>query len=230
MVIHGLAKTTLLDYPEHVAATIFFGGCNFRCPFCHNADLVIDRTNTRSFSEDEILSYLKKRKGLIDGICVTGGEPMLAKDLSEFLYKVREIGISIKLDTNGFFPAKLKSIIDDNLCDYVAMDIKNTFEKYPSTVGIPSINVTPFIESIELLKTSKIDHEFRTTVCRPFHSAEDLSEIAKYLGPNEKYFLQSFVDSGNLIGKGVSGYSPNEMKQMLTEVRKFVPNADIRGI
>ncbi len=230
MTIAGFQKLTLLDFPGKTACTVFTPGCNLRCPFCHNADLVITQENTARFSEDEILSYLRKRKGLIDGICITGGEPMLMNDLPEFCKKIRDIGISIKLDTNGFFPAKLKRIVNERLCDYVAMDVKNALKKYPLTVGIPDIDVTPFIESIDFLKSSSIPHEFRTTVCKPLHNESDILDIASMIGINERYYLQSFVDSGHLIGNGISAYSPSEMKDMLIKVKEFVPNADIRGI
>ena len=230
MVIAGFQKLTLLDYPGKTACTVFTAGCNLRCPFCHNADLVLSASNTKTFSEEEIIAYLIKRKGLIDGICITGGEPILNKDLPDFCSKIRDTGAKIKLDTNGSSPSLLKSIVENGLCDYVAMDVKNTPLKYPQTVGVPNIDVTPFFESIEFLKTSKVDHEFRTTVCKPLHTADDIIEIGKILGQNEKYFLQSFVDSGRLIGPGISGFSPSEMKDTLSKLKEFVPNADIRGI
>lgn len=230
MTIAGFQKLTLLDFPGKTACTVFTAGCNLRCPFCHNADLVISPSSIEKFSEEEILSYLNKRTGLIDGICITGGEPMLMKDLPSFCEKIKNIGIAVKIDTNGSFPSLLKYIVRNGLCDYVAMDVKNTLSKYPETVGIPDLDVTPFAESIEFLKSTDISHEFRTTVCRPFHTETDIVEIGKMLGKNERYFLQSFVDSGRLIGDGVSGFLPSEMKDMLSKLKEFVPNADIRGI
>ncbi len=230
MVIAGFQKLTLLDYPGKTACTVFTAGCNLRCPFCHNADLVLSSFDTKTFSEDEIITYLIKRKGLIDGICITGGEPILNKDLPDFCRRIRETGAMIKLDTNGSSPSLLKSIVENDLCDYVAMDVKNAPSKYPQTVGVPNIDVTPFLESIDFLKSSKVDHEFRTTVCKPLHTEDDIIEIGKILGNNEKYFLQSFVDSGRLIGEGISGFLPSEMKDILSKLKKFVPNADIRGI
>ncbi len=155
---------------------------------------------------------------------------MLMKDLPIFCERLKETGVSVKIDTNGFFPSQLKYIVRNGLCDYVAMDIKNSFGKYAETVGLATVDLTKVKESIDFLKTSEIDHEFRTTVCRPFHSLEDIVSVASMLGENEKYFLQSFVDSGKLIGDGVSGFLPSEMKEMLSRVKKFVPNADIRGI
>lgn len=230
MTIAGFQKLTLLDFPGKTACTVFTAGCNLRCPFCHNADLVLSPSSLQKFSEDDIFSYLSKRKGLIDGICITGGEPMLMKDLPFFCEKIKNIGVSVKIDTNGSFPSLLKYIVRNGLCDYVAMDIKNTLTKYPETVGISDLDVTPFAESIEFLKSSEIPHEFRTTVCKPFHTESDIIEIGKMLGDNERYFLQSFVDSGRLIGDGVSGFLPSEMKDMLSKLKEFVPNADIRGI
>lgn len=230
MTIAGFQKLTLLDFPGKTACTVFTPGCNLRCPFCHNADLVLSPSSIEKFSEDEILSYLHTRKGLIDGICITGGEPMLMKDLPSFCEKIKSIGIEVKIDTNGSFPSLLKYIVRNELCDYVAMDVKNTLSKYPETVGISDLDVTPFAESIEFLKSSDIPHEFRTTVCKPFHTETDIIEIGRTLGKNERYFLQSFVDSGRLIGDGVSGFLPSEMKDMLSKLKKFVPNADIRGI
>ncbi|MBO5040442.1 MAG: anaerobic ribonucleoside-triphosphate reductase activating protein [Clostridia bacterium] len=230
MSIVGFQKLTLLDFPGKTACTVFTAGCNLRCPFCHNADLVLSPSSLQKFSEDDIFSYLNKRKGLIDGICITGGEPMLMKDLPSFCEKIKNIGVSVKIDTNGSFPSLLKYIVRNGLCDYVAMDIKNTLTKYSQTVGITDLDVTPFAESIEFLKSSEIPHEFRTTVCKPFHTESDIVEIGKMLGDNERYFLQSFVDSGRLIGDGVSGFLPSEMKDMLSKLKEFVPNADIRGI
>ncbi len=230
MTISGFQKLTLLDFPGKTACTVFTAGCNLRCPFCHNSDLVLRPSTLESFTEDDIIAYLNKRKGLIDGICITGGEPMLMKDLPDFCQRIKNIGIAIKIDTNGFFLPQLKYIVRNNLCDYVAMDVKNTPEKYPLTVGVPNIDVSKAIESIEFLKMSGIPHEFRTTVCRPFHTDNDIVEIAHLLGPDERYFLQSFVDSGALIGRGVSGFSPNEMKELLTKVKEIVPSADVRGV
>lgn len=230
MTIVGFQKLTLLDFPGKTACTIFTAGCNLRCPFCHNADIVLSPGEIEAFRPEEIISYLKKRKGLIDGICITGGEPTLMADLPQFCNEVKDIGVALKLDTNGSRPAVLQTIVENGLCDYVAMDIKNSLNKYSVTVGIENIDISPYVESINFLKSSSIPHEFRTTVCRPFHTKEDIIEIGKMLGKNERYFLQSFVDSGRLIGNGVSGFSPSEMRDMLSALKDFVPNADIRGI
>lgn len=155
---------------------------------------------------------------------------MLMKDLPDFCRKVKELGLAVKLDTNGFFPSQLKYIVNSGLCDYVAMDIKNCPSKYAETVGVSFVDFSKLQESIEFLKSGPIDHEFRTTVCKPFHDAESLITIASFLGKDEKYFLQSFVDSGKLLGQGVSGFTPSEMKEFLAKVKKIVPNAALRGV
>lgn len=230
MRIIGFQKLTLLDYPGRTACTVFTGGCNLRCPFCHNSDLVCPPKDAVEYSEDEILTYLKKRTGLIDGICITGGEPMLMKDLPDFCKRLKELDVKVKIDTNGFFPAQLKYIVNCGLCDYIAMDIKNSPEKYAETAGVDHIDIDKPLESIAFLKGCGIDHEFRTTVCKPLHTANDLISIACLLGENEKYFLQSFVDSGRLLGQGISGYLPSEMKEFLAQVKNIVPNTQLRGI
>ena len=155
---------------------------------------------------------------------------MLMKDLPDFCQKIKNIGLSLKLDTNGFFPSQLKYIVNSGLCDYVAMDVKNCPSKYAETVGVSFVDFSRLQESIEFLKSSSIDHEFRTTVCKPFHDLDSLVTIASFLGKDEKYFLQSFVDSGKLLGMGVSGFTPSEMKEFLAEVQKIVPKAALRGV
>lgn len=230
MRISGFQKLTLLDFPGKTACTVFTPGCNLRCPFCHNSTLVLNPTKDQDICEEEIISYIIKRKGLIDGVCITGGEPMLMKDLPVFCQRLRKTGVAIKIDTNGFFPSQLQYIVNNGLCDYVAMDVKNTLQKYADTIGLPSVDVSKPYESIEFLKSSSIPHEFRTTVCKPFHNKDDIISIATLLGPYESYFLQSFVDSGALIGEGISGYSPSEMREIFNEVKKIVSKAGLRGV
>lgn len=229
MLIKGFQKTTLLDYPGKVAATIFTGGCNFRCPFCHNASLVTHIDKENSFSEEEILAYLKKRKGILDGICITGGEPLLQNDIFDFCRKVRELGLSIKLDTNGSRPDELRALIDAGLIDYIAMDIKNSKELYAKTCGLPSFP-DGVAESIELIMSSGIPYEFRTTVVRELHTRESLSDLANWISGAEKYFLQGFKDSGDLIENGFSAYSDEEMQELLAVVKHIIPHAELRGI
>ena len=230
MNIQGLQKLTLLDYPGHVACTVFLGGCNFRCPFCHNALLVTrEDENAGGVTDDELFAFLKKRKGILDGVCITGGEPLLTSETIDFIRKIKEIGYMVKLDTNGSFPDKLKAIVTEGLVDYVAMDIKNTFDKYGETVGIDGYNTDRVRESVEFLKNGKLPFEFRTTLVKEFHTDEDLEEIGKTLEGCERYFLQKFIDSGNLIGSGLSEIPKERALEMLERVKKYIPNAELRG-
>ncbi len=229
MLIKGFQKLTLLDYPGKTACTVFTGGCNYRCPFCHNAGLVT-KLDTEIISEGEVLSHLKKRQGILDGVAISGGEPLLQGDIEEFLQKIKELGYSIKLDTNGSFPDKLKSIIDKGLCDYVAMDIKNSKERYNETIGIDNFDISLMEKSVEILRGSDVDFEFRTTVTKNFHTMEDIEKIGEWIKGTEKYYLQNFVDSGNLIDSNVEGVSKEEMQLMLERIKKYVPTAEIRGL
>lgn len=229
MLIKGFQKLTLLDFPGKTACTVFTGGCNFRCPFCHNAGLVT-KMDAEIIPESEVFEHLKKRQGILDGIAITGGEPLLQGDIEEFLRKVRESGFAIKLDTNGSFPEKLESIIENGLCDYVAMDIKNSKEKYPETVGINNFDISNIEKSVKILKRGKTPFEFRTTVTKNFHTIIDIENIGEWIMGAEKYYLQNFVDSGNLIDSTVEGVSKEEMKEMLEAVKKYVPTAEIRGL
>lgn len=230
MRISGFQKMTLLDYPGKVACTIFTSGCNFRCPFCHNASLVTHIDKSVSFSEEEILEYLKKRKGILDGVCITGGEPLLQVDIIDFLTKIKEIGYSVKLDTNGSFPQKLEKIINKQLVDYVAMDIKNSKEKYPQTVGIANFDISPIEKSVEILKTSGIDYEFRTTVVAEFHEPQDIVAAAEWIKGAKRYFLQNFVDSGDLICSNLSAVDKSVLCNMQQKAAQFVCKTEIRGI
>ena len=229
MLINGFQKMTLLDFPGKVACTVFLGGCNFRCPFCHNAGLVLG-SNPESYKEEEILSYLEKRKGLLDGVCITGGEPTLRPDLLPFIQKVKALGFAVKLDTNGTNPALLKELLDKELVDYVAMDIKNSFEKYPETCGLDVMELDSIKESIALLIGGKVDFEFRTTVVSPLHTAEDIEALAKEISGAEKYFIQNFVDSGELLGGGMTALPRETLDQMLTTAKKYIPETQLRGV
>lgn len=230
MVIHGFQKLTLLDFPTKTACTVFTGGCNLRCPFCHNAGLVLSPGKYPTIPEQDVFDLLEKRKNTIDGVCITGGEPMLMKDLPEFAARLKECGVAVKIDTNGTFPLELKYIVRNGLADYIAMDIKNSFKKYPITVGKTDFDTAPIKESIDFLKSCGIDHEFRTTVCRNFHTEDDLLSIASYLGADEKYYLQCFKDSGEMISNGINGYSPSEMSALISAVKKIIPSASLRGV
>lgn len=228
MVFYGLEKLSLVDFDGHTAATVFTGGCNWLCPFCHNSGLVkLDSFATR-YEEDEILAYLKKRRGLLDGLAITGGEPTLHKDLPAFCKKVKDLGYEIKLDSNGTAPKVLARLVEDDLVDYFAMDIKNSRNKYPQTVG-KEVDFDLLDESIHLLTTRAKGYEFRTTLVKEFHAEEDISEIAEWLAGAEKYVLQRFHDEGNNL---VGGFSevPEEMAKHYAEIlQKTMKNVKLRG-
>lgn len=227
----GLQKLTLLDFPGKVACTLFTRGCNFRCPFCHNASLVVRPEEQRMYGNEEIISFLKKRAGVLDGVAITGGEPTLMNGLYDFIKEVKSLGYAVKLDTNGTRPEVLKRIVYDGLVDYVAMDIKNSPEKYAYTCGLPdSYDLSRIEQSKSFLMEGNVDFEFRTTVARPFHEEADFYKIAEWLKGSEKYFLQQFKDSGDIIGENVSAYSDEEMKRFLDILLPFVPNAQLRGV
>lgn len=229
MLIKGLQKLTLLDYPTKTACTIFTGGCNFRCPFCHNASLVVDVNEGEKHQTDEVLAFLKKRTGLLDGVCVTGGEPLLQKDINEFLGSVKEMGYSIKLDTNGYSPEKLGEVLEMNLVDFVAMDIKNCKEKYSLTAGI-DVDITKIEKSVELIMQKAKQYEFRTTVVKELHTVNDIRSIAEWIQGAPAYYLQSFVDSGDLIEEGYSAHDKGTLEMMKKAAEWFVPNTQIRGV
>lgn len=228
MTIKGFQKTTLLDFPGKVAATVFTGGCNFRCPFCHNASLVT-HVKEDVVAEAEVLSYLQKRKNILDGVCITGGEPILQSDIDEFCKKIREIGLAVKLDTNGSLPAQLKHLIDEGLVDYIAMDIKNSREAYARTCGLDRFP-DGVEESIRLIMSCGIPYEFRTTVTRELHTKETISELIRWIRGAERYFLQCFTDSGDLIGDGLSAPTPEEMNEFLAIAKREIPSAALRGM
>ena len=228
MKIMGLQKLTLLDYPEKIACTVFLGGCNFRCPFCHNASLVLDGIEGGEISEDEFFAHLKARRGKLFGVCVSGGEPTLYPDLPDFIRRIKAMGYAVKLDTNGYRPRVLSALIDEGLLDYVAMDIKNCPERYGETVGIESFNVAPILESASILMSGRVDFEFRTTVVRQLHTEDNIRAIGEWLRGDKKFYLQTFKDSGDLIGEGLSAYSDEEMERLCEELRRYVPSARVR--
>ena len=230
MDIHGLQKLTLLDYPGHTACTVFTAACNWRCPFCHNASLVLRPSEQPVIPEEEFFSFLRKRRGLLDGVAVTGGEPTLQKDLPDFLRKVKDEGFAVKLDTNGTHPAMLRAILEAGLADYVAMDIKAGRGNYSAVTGTLRPGLDAVEESVALLRQSGTAHEFRTTVVRELHSDEDFIDIAAWLAGEERYFLQCFKDSGDIIGMDYTACSEEEMKHFLAIVRETIPDAQIRGM
>ena len=230
MNIQGLQKLTLLDYPGHTACTVFTGGCNLRCPFCHNAPLVLDPNGNPPFTEEEIFALLDKRKGILDGVAVTGGEPLLQKDIGGFLRQVKDRGFAVKLDTNGFFPDRLEALLRDGLVDYAAMDVKNSPEKYALTCGLESVDLAAVEKSIGLLTGSGIEYEFRTTVVKEYHTAEDIESIARWIKGAKRYFLQAFKDSGELLADGCSGCEEEELREMVRRAAPYVDLCELRGV
>lgn len=230
IIVNGLARLTLLDYPGKTAATVFLAGCNMRCPFCHNAPLVTDVSRAETIGEEELRAFLSKRRGLLDGIAVTGGEPTLRRELGELLGIIKEYGYAVKLDTNGTAPEMLDKLIQGGLVDYVAMDIKNSPARYAETVGVPSFDMAPIFESVELLREGRVDHEFRTTVVSGLHDEASMEDIGRWLGGESRYFLQNFVDSGALICPDCRGVDKQTMQVFLNIVRKYIPSAELRGI
>lgn len=229
MKIHGFRKTTLLDYPHRLAATIFVGSCNFRCPFCHNASLVLHPDSQPVFSEEEVLDTLRKRVSVLEGICITGGEPTLQEDLPEFIKKVKELGFAVKLDTNGSRPQMLHRLLQDHLLDYIAMDIKSSKKHYPRTAGLHTIDLKAVEESAALIRSCGLPYEFRTTAVNGLHSLSDFEEIGDWLHGSSAYYLQNFEDSGDLIGAGYSAFSKAEMEQFRTVLLPHFQQVQIRG-
>lgn len=230
MLISGLQKLTLLDYPGQVACTVFTGGCNFRCPFCHNAPLVLPEQMAYDSSEQAVLDFLKKRIGVLDGVAITGGEPLLHKDIPAFLEKVRALGYKIKLDTNGSFPERLEEIVRAGLVDRVAMDIKNAPELYSAAVGV-DVRMKDIERSKEFLLSGVIDYEFRTTVVKGLHTKESIVGAAKWIEGAKEYYLQQFKDSGNVISiEGLSAFNEAQMHELADAAAKFVPAVEVRGV
>ena len=230
MIIYGLQKLSLLDYPGKTVCTVFTGGCNFRCPYCHNASLVVGLNEIEPIDYDEFFAFLNKRRNILDGVCITGGEPLMQPDIENFIREIKKIGYSIKLDTNGSFPDKLKRLIDDKLIDYVAMDIKNSPEKYPLTAGVSNLNLHEINSSIEILLADNIDYEFRTTVVRELHSREDFVSLGNWIKGAKRYFIQSFIDSGDILSGTFSSYSKSELEDIKSLMQTFVKETQIRGV
>lgn len=235
MLILGWVKTTLLDYPGQIATTLFTGGCNFRCPYCHNRDLVLKSKSLIPHEEEEIFSFLIKRRNVLTGVCITGGEPTLQPDLPEFVRRIKELGYLIKLDTNGSNPQMLHSLIHSGLIDYCAMDIKNAPQKYKITVGLDGdhteFDLTAIEESVQILVHQQlIPYEFRTTVVKELHSETDLSAIARWIAGSNAYFLQSYTDSTGVLCDGYHAHPKNTLQEYAALCRKFIPNTSLRGV
>ena len=230
MYIIGFQKLTILDFPGKVACILFTPGCNFRCPFCHNAALVTHIDKDTYVDEDEVFAYLKKRQGILEGVVITGGEPLLQDGIEEFIGKIKDLGYSIKLDTNGSFPDKLISLVEKGLVDYVAMDIKNSKAKYMTTIGVNNVDMSAIEKSVEFLLQNKVDYEFRTTIVDGFHTTQDVQDIVVWIKGAHKYFLQNFVDSGDLIEAGLSPVTLDTLREMKEKATEILPCVEIRGI
>lgn len=228
--IHGFNKLTLLDYPGRLACTVFLGHCNFRCPFCHNAGLVLNPENEPVIPIEEILGTLKKRKGILDGVCITGGEPTVHKKLPEFVQQIKKLDYSVKLDTNGTNPQMVREMVKAGLLDYVAMDIKNSPEKYGETAGIVRADLEAIHETVEFLKSGEVDYEFRTTVTRELHKKEDFLKIRKWLSGSRRYFLQAYKESEQVIRPVYSSYSREQLENFRQLLLEEISQVEIRGI
>ena len=228
MQINGIQKLTLLDYPGKVACTVFLAGCDLRCPYCHNSELW-SASAPAVMDDEELLAFLKKRRGMLDGVAFTGGEALLRPELPELMQKIKEMGYCVKLDTNGTHPEKLRGIIDARLVDYVAMDIKNDLERYGETCGKPEMDITPIKQSISLLLEGRVSYEFRTTVVRELHDDASFINIARLIEGAENYYLQPFVDRDTVIFAGFHAPEADDMKRFLEIVRPHVKHAEIRG-
>lgn len=230
MQIHGFNKLTLLDYPGHLAATIFLGSCNMRCPFCQNASLVLRPSTQPTISAEDVLDSLKKKKNILEGICISGGEPTLHPDLPLFIKEIKALGYKVKIDTNGTNPAMLKSLHQDGLIDYVAIDIKNSKEKYALTSGISTINMTPIEESISFLLSTSLDYEFRTTIVKELHSEEDMLSIGEWIRGAKAYYLQSYKDSEDILSPGLSCHTKEILEHFVKLLKPYVDCVSLRGV
>lgn len=230
MKIHGFHTLTLLDYPGKVGATLFLGGCNFRCPFCQNGNLVLRPEQEPFLPEEAVLAYLKKRQGILDGVCISGGEPTLYADLPDFIEKIKSLGYLVKLDTNGSRPEVIRRLYEEKLIDYVAMDIKSSKAHYKTAAGCETLDMDAIEASIEFLISDIPEYEFRTTVVRELHTAADFADIAEWISGCRAYYLQAYRDSDSVLHPGFSSYSGAELAKFCEILRKKIPLVSIRGI
>lgn len=230
MQINGFNKSTLLDYPKHLAATVFLGGCNMRCPFCHNASLVLCPGSQPEISEEEVLSYLKKRRNILEGVCITGGEPTLYNDLPNFISEIKSLDFKVKLDTNGTNPTMIKYLSENHLIDFIAMDIKNSRENYKETSGIAALDIKTVEESVSYLLTHPVDYEFRTTVTKELHTEHDILSIANWIKGAQAYYLQAYKDSGDIISPGFTPPSKELLLYYKEILSPYINTVILRGI
>ena len=231
MLVSGLQKLTLLDYPGKVACTVFTGGCNFRCPFCHNSTLVLPEQIAHDSSAEQVLTFLKKRIGVLDGVAITGGEPLLHPDIGDFLREIKAMGFLIKLDTNGSFPDRLISLVEAGLADRVAMDVQNAPALYAKTVGLEHFDLSGVERSKDFLLSGAVDYEFRTTVVKGLHTEESLLDAARWIEGAKEYYLQQYKDSGAILdAEGLTAFDADEMRALADAVRTVVPTVQVRGV
>ena len=230
MQINGFQKLTLLDYPGKVACTLFTAGCNLRCPFCHNSSLVINPDLANGIPTTEVISYLKKRQGILEGVCISGGEPLLQPDIKEFIKQIKELGYLVKLDTNGCFPDRLMDLVTSGLVDYVAMDIKNSKSKYGLTVGVDNFDISAVEKSVAFLKKEHVDYEFRTTVVKELHNVDDIQDIGVWLKGATRCFVQNFVDSGEIIQTGLNPVESSVLEEMKNVLEQNIGQVELRGV
>lgn len=230
MQINGFNKTTLLDYPRHLAATIFLGGCNMRCPFCHNASLVTNPASQPMIPASEVLAYLTKRKNLLEGVCISGGEPTLYAELPELIRSIKDLGFKVKLDTNGSNPIMLKALVGEHLIDYVAMDIKNSKEKYSLSAGEFHFPVSNINESISYLLSTPLDYEFRTTIVKEHHTEQDMVSIGQWIKGAKAYYLQSYKDSEDILSPGLSCHTKETLLHFKGILSPYVNYVSLRGV
>lgn len=230
MKISGFQKLTLLDYPGKIAALLFTAGCDFRCPFCQNSELVLNPALAPAIDQDYIFDYLKKRSGVLDGVCITGGEPLLSDDIFDVARRIKSLGLSVKLDTNGSFPDRLAEMLDEKLCDYVAVDIKSSKENYGAASGC-MIDVSKIERSVDLLMGGDVDYEFRTTCVRELVTEKDLRGIGEWIRGARRYRLQTFVPGErNISPEGYTAYTPDEMKALCEMMKEYISDVEVRGI
>lgn len=232
MNIKGLHKTSLIDFPNVICSVLFSGGCNLRCKYCYNPELACDNSDLDVLSNEEILDFLKQRKGLIEGITLSGGEPLLRNEIFEFLQEVKKLNLKVKLDTNGFFPDILQKLLQNKLIDYLAIDIKTSPEKYEELTECPGLNVNKLSETINIAKKSQVDFELRTTCIPDYITMEDLKSIKKFVGNVKKYYLQQFINEHTLNNDflNVAPYEQEILCQFRDYIRTFAQECEVRGI
>ncbi len=230
MQIHGLNKITLLDYPEHVAATIFLGYCQFRCPFCQNGPLVLNPEKEPVYTREEVIKFLKKRQNVLEGVCITGGEPTLEPELEDFIREIKSLSYKVKLDTNGYRPEVLKALAGKGLIDYVAMDIKSSLSGYEKAAGKPGMNLEKIKESVDFLLHGGRPFEFRTTVVKELHGEQEIREIGQWLKGCPAYFLQVYQDSEGVLEDWCSAPSRELLEQYVSILKETIPRVEIRGL